>query len=138
MHKRYLENQVLAADPLGLVRLLYAGAVDAIRQAREHLHAGNVPERSNAVSKAMQIVAELQGSLDEERGGEVAHGLAQLYTYIQEQLIEANAGQKAPPLENALRILLILDEGWKEIALEPLGEAPVAEPVEAGSLAWTL
>ena len=136
---RYLENQVISADPIGLVVLLYEGAMDSIRQARGFLQEGRIQERSNAITKAMQIVAELQGSLDLEQGGEIARSLAQLYGFIQERLIEANAEQKLAPLEEAGQILSILHEGWKEIAIELSAEAPMGEAeVEAGSMAWTL
>jgi flagellar protein FliS len=135
---RYLENQVLSADPIGLVLLLYEGARDAVRRARQFLVEGRIQERSEAITKAMQIVAELQASLDVERGGEMAQRLGQLYAFIQERLVEANAEQKLAPLEEAAGILAILHEGWKEI------EAPSRTPVEeeevvgTGSISWTL
>jgi len=136
---RYLENQVTSADPLALVVLLYEGAIGAARQAWDCMQEGNIQERSNAISKAMQIVAELQGTLDMENGGEIARSLAELYAFLQERLIAANAEQKAAPLEEVLKILGILNEGWKQIAVEPAAQAPVqAEPVEAGSMAWTM
>ncbi len=137
MYTRYLENQVASADPIGLVQLLYAGAIDSLQQARAFLLAGRIPERSAAISKAMQIILELQSSLDLERGGEIAVSLARLYAYVQERLAEANAQQKPAALEEALNLLLTLQEGWKEAALVPV--AAPAEPAAAGSSAgWTL
>jgi len=127
MHARYLETQVLSADPIGLVELLYAGAVDSLLQARIFLQEGRIPERSVTISKAMQIIAELQGSLDMEQGGEISQGLVRLYAYMQEKLAEANAHQARGPLEEVLNLLLILQEGWKEAALN------LARPVELRS-----
>lgn len=137
---RYLENQVLAADPIGLVLLLNEGALGAMRQARELLREGRIQERSNAITKSMQLVAELQGSLDLDQGGEIAQSLAQLYAFTQERLIEANAEQKLAPLEEAYAILSILHEGWKEISLQPGAPAAAEEEdaAAAGSMAWTL
>ena len=132
---RYLENQVLSTDPIGLVVLLYEGAIGAVRQACGFLAEGRIAERSTAINKAMQIVAELQGSLDLERGEEVARGLAHLYSFVQERLIEANASQKLPPLNEVLLILSTLQEGWKDISLGPVEQKGT---VEAGVMAWTL
>lgn len=137
MHNRYLENQVLSSDPIGLVRLLYAGAIDSISQARLFLQEGRIRERSAAISKAMQIVLELQASLDLERGREIARSLAQLYLYVQERLLEANAEQKPAPLEEALRLLRILEEGWKEIASQP-APPPVRQAASKTSMSWTV
>jgi len=137
---QYLNNKVQAADPVGLVKLLYERAIDRLRQAREFLAEGKIRERAEAISRAMEIVLELQSSLDLERGGEIARNLAQLYAYIQERLVEANARQRREALEEALQLLLILYEGWNEISLDaPVAMAagpPVEEPT--ASRAWTL
>ena len=141
MHTRYLENQVLSADPIGLVRLLYAGAIDSLLRARTFLQEGEIQQRSSAISKAMQIVLELQASLDMEQGGEIAQSLSRLYVYIQERLVEANAEQRAAPLEDALGLLVILQEGWTEAAatLVSLPAAETAETLRGSPAAgWTI
>lgn len=137
MHTRYLENQVNSADPIGLVQLLYSAAIDALRQARTYLEQGLIQERSAAISKGMQIVLELQGSLDMEQGGDIAAVLAQLYAYIQGRLAEANAQQKRAPLDEALQLLLILEDGWKQAAVGLAAPPPAAETVESHA-GWTL
>lgn len=137
---RYLENQVLGADPIGLVLLLNEGAMGAMRQASVLLQEGSIEGRSNAITKSMQIVAELQSTLDLDRGGEIAQNLAQLYAFTQDRLIEANVEQKVAPLEEAYAVISILQQGWKEIAHYPPVGAIVEEEdaVAAGSMAWTL
>ncbi len=137
---RYLENEVLSADPIGLVHLLYEGAIQAIVQAQQYLAEGRIPERSNAITKAMQIVAELQGSLDLERGGEIARRLADLYAYVQDRLIQGNAERNLQALDDALETLTILHQGWKEISAPARSQTagPETEPIEAGSMSWTL
>jgi flagellar protein FliS len=137
MHTGYLENQVNSADPIGLVQLLYEAAIDSLRQARTFFELGAVPERSSAISKAMQIVPELQSSLDMERGAEIAAGLAQLYVYVQERLAEANAQRKRAALEEALQLLLILEDGWKQAASGLAAPPPVIAAV-ADQAGWTL
>ena len=138
MYTRYLENQVLGAEPVELVQMLYAGAIDAVRQAQQHMEEGRITERAAAISRAMQIIIELQGSLDMEQGGEIALGLAQLYIYIQERLIEANGEQKRAALDEALALMLILEEGWKEAGQQMQSLAPAPRiPVESAA-GWTL
>ncbi len=139
----YVHNSVEAEDPLGLVCLLYAKAIERLTSAREHLAAGRIRERAEAVAHVSQIIVELQTSLDVERGGEIAVNLARLYAYIQEQLVEANARQAAEPLEVSLRLLETLHEGWREcLAERSEWSAPApAELVGATSAparAWTL
>ena len=115
-YDNYLETEVLAADPLKLVNMLYRAAIDSVGAARRHLAGGEIRERSRKIVKAWEIVHELRRSLDRERGGEISRSLADLYAYLQRRLIEANAQQKDAPLAEAERILTTLYEGWLAVS----------------------
>jgi flagellar secretion chaperone FliS len=110
----YLESQILSADPLELVRLLYRAAKDACRQARGHLAAGRIAERSREISHALAILSELTAALDHGRGQTLSHSLAELYDYMQRCLLEANLRQKAAPLSEVESLLTTLLEGWEQ------------------------
>ena len=112
----YRENEVLMADPLHLVRLLYEGALDAIAEARRWLHAEDPVSRSNAITRAQNILLELQSALDIERGGEIAKNLDELYGYLQSKLLEANVQQNDEPLAESSKLLGNLLEGWRAIS----------------------
>jgi flagellar secretion chaperone FliS len=126
----YLEGRILSADPLELIRLLYQGAADAVRQARRSLAEGDIAGRSQAISRAYEIVAELAGSLDLTQGGEFGDRLLRLYDYLQRRLIEANLQQTDGPLAEVLGLLSTLAEGWQGAQ----GQAEPARP--AASAAW--
>jgi flagellar protein FliS len=117
-YQNYMEDEVLTAEPVRLIQLLYRGALDSITSARRHLKLGDIGARSRAVSKAMAIITELALSLDHKKGGDVSKNLAELYAYTQQLLIEANVKQSDPPLEEAERLLSTLLEGWQS----PVGE----------------
>ncbi len=121
----YLESQVLTADPLELVRLLYRGAIAAIRQAQIELAAGRIAERSARISKAYAILTHLGSTLDHTRGGTLSGSLAELYDYMERRLLEANLRQTREPLMDVERLLVTLLEAWENIgaAGEP---APVS------------
>jgi flagellar protein FliS len=135
-HQNYLEEEVMAANPLQLVRLLYRGALDSITAARRHLRLGEISARSSAISKAMAIVTELARSLYPQGSGELSQNLAGLYGYVQSLLIEANVRQSDPPLAEAERLLSTLLEGWeycakKDGAIHASGAALEGEPVSS-------
>src|SRR5437667_10727661 len=92
-YQNYLDEEVMAANPLQLVRLLYRGALDSIAAARRHLRLGEIRARSSAINKTMAIVIELSRSLDRQTSGDLSHNLAELYAYVQSLLIEGNARQ---------------------------------------------
>lgn len=110
----YLEQRILAADPVELIRILYQSAIGEVREARRHLEARDIEARSKSISKAMAIVNELSGSLDLSQG-EIGEGLARLYDYMQRQLIEANFRQSDEPLAEVLGLLTTLAEGWEGV-----------------------
>jgi flagellar protein FliS len=120
------------------VRLLYEGAIDWLQKARTCLQQGRIAERSAAISQAMEIILELQGSLDLERGGEIARALAPLYAYIQQRLAEANAKQQREPLEEALSLLMTLHQGWKDISAAPPSRVTAGLCAGADSLSCML
>lgn len=121
----YLRNEVMSADPLKLVRMLYRAAIEAVSAARARLGEGDIRGRSHEITRALRILHELLRALDRERGGEMAARLAQLYTYVSSRLIEANARQSDEPLAEVERLLSTLLEGWSAIrAATPAAEEP--------------
>lgn len=148
-HDAYLESRVLTADPLELVNLLYQAGAKAVREARYHLAEGRIAERSREINKACEIVIELAGALDHERGGEISQRLALLYDYMQRRLIEANMRQIDAPLADVLGLLTTLAEAWAGIrkpeetreetrVVESPWSQPMAQEVGCGSQGWSL
>jgi flagellar secretion chaperone FliS len=107
--------EILGASPLELVRALYRGAIQSVRNARTALAEGRIRERSAAISKACAIVQELTLSLDRETGGEIASNLAELYIYIHHRLGAANIEQNDAPLAEVEKLLTTLCEAWEQI-----------------------
>jgi flagellar secretion chaperone FliS len=118
-HNTYLEERIHSADPIELVRILYKAAIEALASARRHLAAGGIPQRSAVISRAVEILAELHGSLDHERAPEMSRRLAELYDYMQRRLIEANFQQADQPLAEVLKLLETLAEAWNAMPVSP-------------------
>src|SRR5207248_1248658 len=108
----YLEAEVMGSDPVKLIHMLYRGALQSVGAARRDLAAGNIQQRSRQITKAWEILQELLRSLDHTHGGELSRNLAGLYSYIQQRLLDANAGQIDEPLAEAERLLATLSEAW--------------------------
>ena len=111
-YQNHLEDEILTANPVHLIQLLYRGALDSITSARRYLKLGDISARSRAISKAMAIVTELSLSLDHTTGGDLSKNLAELYAYAEKLLIQANREHSDPPPAEAQRLLSTLLEGW--------------------------
>lgn len=123
-YETHLTEKILSASPIELTVMLYTGAQEAVTKARKCLHEKDIMGRSQAVSKAMEIVAELDSSVDESRGGELAKGLRELYAYVLTELQRGHITQQEQPFVEAGAVLATLLEGWKA-ACQPRSAEPL-------------
>jgi len=117
----YFEQMILSASPIELVRLMYQRAIACVADARDHLKAGRIRERTQAIKRAYAILAELLISLDAEIAPELAANLRRLYCYMQQRLIDANFLQQDGPLEETGRLLSNLADAWMAVPPESNG-----------------
>lgn len=116
---QYTRTEVQCGTPLELVVKLYDTAIISIIKARDGLTRGDLQAKRDGMSRSMAVVAELQNSLDLERGGPVAAQLDALYSYVTGRLIDANVELDPLALDEAHRLLSTLRDGWQQIAASP-------------------
>lgn len=116
---RFLADRVQTAAPPALLVMLYDRlAVDLVR-AEDAARAGDHPAASAALLHAQDIVAELLGSLDVE-AWEGGPGLAALYTYLLQELVQANV-QRDPERTAACRAVVEpLRDAWRQATATPV------------------
>lgn len=125
-----VETGVAAASPQKLVIMLYAGAIEAVLNARTALARDDVAGRGAAISKAISIIDEgLRATLDLESGGEIAANLMDLYEYVAHRLLYANLKADAASLDEAAHLLTELKSAWD--ALDRQANVRAAGPEEA-------
>ena len=78
------------ADSVQLIQMLFDGLVDSLAAAEGQIEREEVQAKGESLSRAIRIVLGLQGSLDLEKGGEIAANLADLYDYCTRRLMHAN------------------------------------------------
>lgn len=114
----YRQAEVQSRTPLELVVMLYDGALRFTREAKEAIANGDIRRRSEAISRAMAIISELQSTLDMSAGGDIALSLDQLYGFVRDRLYDASFRQDARPLEEALTVLTSLRGAWSHISAQ--------------------
>lgn len=122
-----IESSVIAADPHKLIAMLFQGALLAIASAKNGMLREDIPAKGAAISKAVLIIGEgLQGSLDKNVGGELAHSLDALYSYMCVRLVHANAHNDLAALDEVAGLLNELKDAWDSIRPQALKTQPVA------------
>ena len=115
-----LETSVISASPHKLIVLLYDGAVAALKTAANHMAAGRIAEKGEAIGKALDIINNgLRASLDKKGGGEIAANLDALYVYMAQRLLTASVQNKTAMLEEVQTLLVDLRDAWTQIGEKP-------------------
>jgi flagellar protein FliS len=122
----YKQTDVTSRSPLEIVVLLYDGAIRFLGEAHVASTRSDRPSRTRSVARAQAIIGELQGTLDMERGGQVATDLDRLYTYMTSRLLDATARQDDTAIAEVQKLLGSMREAWAKIAVQPDAVAAVA------------
>lgn len=113
--KAYLVTQVSTSSQGDLLLMLYDTAIKHLHQAIERMQAKDMAGKGVLISKAINIISELQESLNKERGGDISKNLFQLYFYCNTRLLTANLKMKPEMVEEVISILSGLRQAFAQI-----------------------
>ena len=112
----YRRMNVETRSPLELVVMLYDGVLRYLGDARDAIDRRDVTARAEAVSKALAILTELQGTLNMSDGGKVAEDLDRLYGYVIGRMLDVTAKQDVAAIDEVRKLLTPLRDSWAQIA----------------------
>jgi flagellar protein FliS len=95
--------------------MLYDGAIRFLTKVPPAMEAKNYYEQSLYINKAQAIIAHLYGTLDYEKGGNVATALANVYVPMYDMLTAANIQDDPDRVNKVLKTLRELREAWVEV-----------------------
>ncbi|HAS1181924.1 TPA: flagellar export chaperone FliS [Enterobacter cloacae] len=111
-----VESAVMNASPHQLIVMLFDGAHSALIRARLFLDAGQLAEKGQALSKAINIIDNgLKAALNVEAGGELSINLASLYEYMVRRLLIANLHNDVEAIVEVENLLNNIADAWKQI-----------------------
>jgi flagellar protein FliS len=108
------QPEMKVSDRVQIVTMLYDGAINFIRKAKEKQEVGDTIGKTHFIRKTSAIVKELANSLNME-GGEIAVNLRNLYDFVLESLIKAEINSNMDALNDAEKVMEILRGSWKEM-----------------------
>jgi flagellar protein FliS len=116
---------VAAASPTRLVQIMFEhilsnlatvqGCMDRIQDNRP---VSEVVAKGTALGKAIRLIGQLDGSLDMERGGQIAENLRALYVYMLTRLTQANVTNDAQIVAEVARLVSDIKIGWDQIVTD--------------------
>lgn len=126
----YLENEVLSATPAKLQLMLIEAAMRFAERARGHWQAGQNELACGALIRAQEIVTELTSGLNRDASPGITGRLAAVYMFVFRTLVQANLEHSEKLLDDALRVLAVERETWRQVARQsqPADEEPAPAP----------
>lgn len=125
--RTYRQFSVQGATPLGLVVMLYDGAIAAIQRAIVAIQAQDISEKCTYLTRAQAIILQLEGTLNFAAGGEVAQTLKALYVYARGEMMKANIENSPQVLRLLMEKFVTVREAWYEADHRPsAADAPSA------------
>ena len=123
----YLQTQVGTTGRGEIIVMLYDGALRFLAQAKEKMEAGDVAGKGILISRALDIINELDSSLNMEAGGDLAQNLHNLYFLCNTRLLQANLKLDTARLDSVVDILSGLRSAFAEIINTPEARAACAK-----------
>ncbi|GEJ59171.1 flagellar export chaperone FliS [Anaeromyxobacter diazotrophicus] len=110
--RRYAQAQTETASPERLMVLLFEAALRHMRSGATALDQGRHADANQALARAGDIVAELDSTFDAARHPKLGEQLGQIYTFVSERLLLANARRDAGLAREAERVFAPVADGF--------------------------
>ena len=111
-YAKYKEQSVTTATPEELTFMLYNGCIKFINLAEVYIEEKDYAKSNLNIQKAQDIIQELNITLNMDY--EISQNLRQLYTFVNEKLLDANIKKDKQALFDAKEIVSDLRDTWKE------------------------
>jgi flagellar protein FliS len=113
---------VEGSSPTRLVQIMFehilinlATAQGCMARIEDNLPLSEVTQKLAAMRKAIQLIGQLNVTLDMERGGKIAADLRALYEYMLVRLTQANAYNDTRVVAEVTNLVREIKSGWDRI-----------------------
>ncbi|GFM31805.1 flagellar export chaperone FliS [Desulfovibrio subterraneus] len=132
--KAYFQTQVATTSQGKLLLMLYDGCIKFLNQSKVKIEERDYAQKGILISKALDVINELDSSLNAEKGGELAENLHKLYFYCSTRLLNANLKMDIGYIDEVIKILSGLRSAYAQIIDTPEAAAAAAmtTPVQTG------
>lgn len=106
---------VMGASSHGLVTLLFEELDSSLKAAEFFLDHQDKDNTRKNLTKASRVLAGLQGSLDFDKGGEIAVNLAELYRFCINELLKANSSADKETVTTVRGLINPIHKAWNDM-----------------------
>jgi len=106
---------VMGSSSHGLVTLLFEELDNSLKAAEFFLDNQDLGNMRKSLTKASRVLAGLQGSLDFDKGGELAVNLGELYRFCIKELVKANISADKEVVTSVRGLISPIHRAWNEM-----------------------
>ena len=106
---------VMGASSHGLITLLFEEFDSSLQAAEFYADQDDVASMREKIGKASKILGGLQGSIDVDKGGEIAANLAELYRFCIRELLNANINADKKIITSVRNLIAPIQQAWNDM-----------------------
>lgn len=118
-YQQYKKHNVMMANPMELVIMLYNGAIKQLHLSEIAIGSKAMEDANEHLQTAQDIVMELMMGLDLNYG--IAQDLLKLYEYVHHEIVSVNASKNADSIAPLISIMSSLRDAWEQVHKEYKG-----------------
>jgi flagellar protein FliS len=111
----YLRAAVQNASPAGLVVILLDQLISDLKRTIAAMESRDIEARSAELKHGFLVLAQLEGSLDMEKGGEAAVHLSRFYSGVRAAMLQAHIKIRPDILVRQIGLMLDMRQAWQKI-----------------------
>ncbi len=115
VRNQYLSTEVMTATPQKLQLMVVEAAIRSCEKARRHWREDAPDEACEALIHAQACMGELLGSLNRDADAALVGKMASVYLFVFQRLIDANTRHDEATLDEALRVLHMERDTWRQV-----------------------
>ena len=123
---RYLLTEVNTAAPQKLQLMLIEAALRLANRGRQYWREGRDDRAIEAIDCARSILAEMRAAIKYEAAGELGERFSAVYEFVFRRLVSAGGLHDAKGLDDAIRVLEVERETWRQVCDNFAANAPHA------------
>jgi len=118
-YQAYRQTEMNTANRGKILLMLYSGAITFLNKAKIYMENKDYENKSKFLIKSLNIIEELNVSLDLQKGQDVAKNLKSIYHFLERYLSQANSENDPIKIDKAIQMLDTLKTAFEEILQNP-------------------
>jgi len=94
---------------------LYDGSINYLNKAMEYADQGDAAKSSYYITKANDIIVELDSAVNRKDGSDMSKNLTMLYSFMNRHLVEACVSNSMKAVDEVTRMMTELRDSWRHV-----------------------